>query len=300
MSYKKSNPARTNLVLLVIVASLFIVVDFLLLLTAISIYVEETSGSMDALLNAFCGAMGLYTFIPLVLLFTIVAFAVSLWGRGVYGRKHELSAFAGFFLGIGGIVSLFILPVIAVMVRSEDFAIIIIPVPLLLMVIGLYMFIKDIGGKVMGAIGLGIYSFARVVFVLFALIWYHGGSEYMEIALVGFIFSLLISLAGLVVLLIGYVHAFQWTNLHEPLLDEQEVQQMQMQQHQLSLQQESMEMQREQLLLQQEAAHMLREQNRVLIDSGIIEEIASRSSAKREKDHFHEEIEFDDDDLEDW
>ncbi|MGA1847947.1 MAG: hypothetical protein ACMUHB_01280 [Thermoplasmatota archaeon] len=299
MSYKKSNPARTNLVLMVIVVSLFIVVDFLLLLMAISIYVEETRGSMDALLNAFCGAMGLYTFFPLVLLYTIVAFAVSLWGRGVYGRKHELSTFAGFFLGIGGIVSLFILPIIAFMVRSEDFAIIIIPVPMLAMVVGLYLFIKDIGGKVMGAIGLGIHSFSRVIFVLFALMWYHDVFN-VEAAMVGFIFSLLISLAGLVVLLIGFVHAFQWTNLHEPLIDEQEVQQMQMQQHQLSLQQESMEMQREQLLLQQEAAHMLREQNRVLIDSGIIEEIASRSSARRDKGHFHEEIEFDDDDLEDW
>ena len=174
-----------------------------------------------------------------------------------------------------------------------NFLIILAPVPMLLQMIGLYMFIKDIGGKLMGAIGVGVHFLARVMLVVFALIGVNGSSNATELSLIGVIISFLISIAGMVVLLVGFIHAFQWTAIHEPLLDEQQVQQMQMQQYQMSLQQETLEMQRDQLLLQQETAHLIREQNRALVEAGLIEGIPGRSSAERsrEREEFDRDIE---------
>ncbi|MGA1793644.1 MAG: hypothetical protein ACMUHM_06815 [Thermoplasmatota archaeon] len=293
MSYKKSNPARTNLVLLVIVLGLYILVDFILLLSFISVYVSETKGSVDAAINGAFGFCGVSMYFIAVLIYAATAFSITLWGRGVYGRKHELYSFASFFFGISGVVSAMVLPIFAGMLGSWDFLIVVAPLPMLLQMIGLFLFIKDIGGKLMGAIGVGVHAFSRMILVTFGLIALNGGSDVLELSLIGIIISFLISIAGLIILLVGFIHAFQWTSIHEPLLDEQQVQQMQMQQYQMSLQQETLEMQRDQLLLQQETAHLIREQNRSLIEAGLIEGIPGRSSARREPkfDDFDRDIE---------
>jgi hypothetical protein len=295
MGYKKSNPARTNLIIMVVALALYVFVDFILLLSFISLYVSETKGSMDAAINGASGFCGLGMYIPIVMIYATVSLSIALWGRGVYGRKHELYTFAAFFFGIGGIISAVVLPIFAMMLQSFQFMIVVAPLPFLLQAIGMYLFIKDIGGKLMGGIGVFINIFSRVMLVTFSIIWFESGSDATMIALVGIIISFLVAIAGYVIMLVGFTHAFQWTSLHEPLLDEEQVQQMQMQQHQLHLQHETIEMQREQLFLQQETSHLVREQNRALIHAGLIEEIPDRSSAKR--DHFHNKF---DEDIEEW
>ncbi len=295
MGYKKSNPARTNLIIMVVALALYVFVDFILLLSFISLYVSETKGSMDAAINGVSGFCGLGMYIPIVMIYATVSLSIALWGRGVYGRKHELYTFAAFFFGIGGIISAVVLPIFAMMLQSVQFMIVVAPLPFFLHAIGMYLFIKDIGGKLMGGIGVFINIFSRVMLVTFSIIWFETGSDATTVALVGIIISFLVAIAGYVIMLVGFTHAFQWTSIHEPLLDEEQVQQMQMQQHQLHLQHETIEMQREQLFLQQETSHLIREQNRALIHAGLIEEIPDRSSAKR--DHFHNKF---DEDIEEW
>ncbi|MFW3145969.1 MAG: hypothetical protein ACMUIE_04070 [Thermoplasmatota archaeon] len=298
MSYKKNNPARTNLVLLTVVLSLFILLDVIFLLTVISILVAKDSQSVDAAFNVLIGVQALCFFIPLAIIYTVVAFSISLWGRGVYGRRHEIYTLIGFFFAMGGLAMTIFLPMVTLMIGDTDTSVtlllITLPMPMLMMVTGLYLFIKDIGGMVMGAIGLGIHTFGRMVWIFFALLLYHGGEEFLDAALVGWIFSFLISLAGMIVLMIGFVNAFQWTSVHEPLIDEQEAQQLQMQQQQLNLQNETLQLQREQLLLQQETVRMIQNQSEALIESGVIGNIPDRSSARND---FDEEWYEDD---EDW
>jgi len=295
MGYKKSNPARTNLIIMVVALALYIFMDFILLLSFISLYVSETKGSIDAAVNSAGGFCGLGFFIPMTLLYSTVALSIALWGRGVYGRKHEVYTFAAFFFGIGGVASVVVLPIFAVMLESVEFMVIVAPIPFICHSVGMYFFIKDIGGKLMGGIGAGVNAFGRFILIVFSLIWVSEGVDSTELALVGIIISLLISIAGYIILLVGFVHSFQWTALNEPLLDEQQVQQMQMQQHQLHLQHETIDMQREQLYLQQETTHLVREQNRALIDAGLIEGIPQKSSAK--DDHFHNHLEKN---IEEW
>lgn len=295
MGYKKSNPARTNLVLMIIAIALYIFVDFILLLSFISLYVSETKGSIDAAINGAMGFCGLMFFIPVVMMYAATVSSITLWGRGVYGKKHEIYTFAGFFFGIGGLVAAMVLPIFSGMLGSLTFLIAVAPIPFLLQAIGMYLFIKDIGGKLMGGIGVGINAFARMLLIVFGLIWYNTGYSATETSLIAIIISFLISIAGYVLLLVGTIHALQWTAVNEPLLDEEQVQQMQMQQYQMHLQTETLEMQKEQLLLQQETAHLIREQNRALIDAGLIEGIPHKSSAG--KDHFHNHF---DSDIEEW
>ncbi|MEA3557687.1 MAG: hypothetical protein U9R75_00365 [Candidatus Thermoplasmatota archaeon] len=293
MSYKKNNPARTTLVLHTISVSLFIFTGLLLLLTLIAAYVTVSENSLEAGIDFSIGICGFWSIFVLTLIYSVVAFSISLWGRGVYGKKHETYAMIGFFLGIGGFVLLFILPFITAMIGNYTLFVITIFIPFLMMIVGMYLFIKDIGGMVMGAIGVGIYSFGTLIAVFFLLLLYHGTSDTSEMSLIGLIFATLIGITGLVVLLVGYINAFQWTAVHEPLIDEQEAQQLQMQQQQMNLQHEGMQMQREQLYLQQQTVQMIQNQSDAMIQAGTMGNIPDRSSAKVEEDDW-----FEDDD--DW
>jgi len=72
--------------------------------------------------------------------------------------------------------------------------------------------------------------------------------------------------AGLIILIIGYVHAFKWVKENKPLIDEQQKQQLQMQQHQILMQQRQLEMQYQQLEMQKRTMHMLGEVHHEMIE----------------------------------
>ncbi|MFO8052326.1 MAG: hypothetical protein R6V01_11615 [Thermoplasmatota archaeon] len=296
MSYKKNNPARTSLVLLTILLSMFILTSLILLLSMISIYVFSSQDSLDALGDFTMGMCGFTTLMFLTLVYSVVAFSISLWGRGVYGKKHETYTFVGFFMGVGGVVLLLVIPTITLIIGDYTLFVITFFIPFLLIMLGLYMFIKDIGGMFMGAIGLGVYSFGTLIAIFFLLLLYHGNTDTVDLSLMGLIIATLIGIVGMVLLLVGYINAFQWTAVHEPLIDEQESQQLQMQQQQMNLQHESLHMQREQLLLQQETHRMIQNQSEALIHSGVMGNITDRSGAHLKEEGYDDWFE----DEEDW
>lgn len=294
MSYKKNNPARTSLVLLTILLSMLILSSLILLLSMIAMYVFSTQDSWEALGDFGIGACGFVLLMILTLLYSVVAFSISLWGRGVYGKKHETFTLVAFFMGVGGFVLIFVIPTVTLIIANYTLFVITIFIPFIMIMLGLYLFIKDIGGMVMGAIGLGIYGFGTLIGIFFLLLLYHGNTDTVDMSLMGIIFAILIGVAGMVVLLVGYINAFQWTAVHEPLIDEQEAQQLQMQQQQMNLQHESLHMQREQLMLQQQTVHMIQNQSDALINAGVMGNIPDKSSAQGD-DGYDDWFEDDDD-----
>lgn len=296
MSYKKNNPARTNLVLLTILLGMFILNSLLLLLSLISIYVASSENSLEAVSDSVTGMCGFSLLMLATLIYAVVAFSISLWGRGVYGKRHGAYAMVAFFMGIGGVVLLMVIPTITLIIGNYTVFVISIFIPFLMVVLGLYLYIKDIGGRFMGAMGMGVYAFATLLAIFFLLLLYHGNNDTIDLSILGLVVATGLGTLGLVLLLIGYINAFQWTSVHEPLIDEQEAQQLQMQQQQMNLQNESLHMQREQLLLQQETHRLIQNQSEALIQAGVMGNISARSSA------YAEEEEEDDwfEDEEDW
>ncbi len=277
MSFKESNPAKMHLIQFTIVQSFILLLYLFILLSLFLGLMSILSDNGEFLIGFFMfvylgSCMG-----PYLLIYIIVVFSLALWRRGVYGEEHKKSSIIAFFLGILGLV---IPPALMVMVLAfisvYEKVYIVIPffaylVPAFL-VIGMYFFVKDIGGRNKGAVGLIIYLISTLCVVLLFTVLLMGEMDWsrvlITIILLFAIFFTIFNMIGLVLLLMGYIDAFKWTNANKPLIDTQQKQQMEMQQYQVQMQQRTLELQREQIDMQMEQLKMLSEVRQEVLENG--------------------------------
>ncbi|MGA1822607.1 MAG: hypothetical protein ACMUIG_08765 [Thermoplasmatota archaeon] len=274
MAYKESNPTTIHLVQFTIVLTMLLIIHLLFFLMALNILIATETESADALIPIMASIYGISCFFPYGLIYIIIAFSVSLIRRGVYGAKHAAATLASFFFGVLGIIvpPFFVLLVFMLIVYVEKtYAVIPLFIHLMpaMVVVGLYLFIKDIGGRKFGNAGMVTYMVSTALLILTeasALFWVEDLSlnTVKILSALGSIFAAG-CVAGLIILLIGFVHAFKWVKENKPLLDEQQKQQLQMQQHQILMQQRQLEMQHQQLEMQKRTIHMLGEVHHELI-----------------------------------
>ncbi len=277
MSFKESNPAKMHLIQFTIIQSFLLLLYMFILLSLFLGLMALLSDSEEFLFGPIIFAYFGSCVGPYLLIYVIVVFSLALWRRGVYGEAHKRSSIITFFLGILGLV---VPPALMVMVLAFmgifEKVYVVIPffaymVPVCL-VIGMYFFVKDIGGRNKGAVGLIIYLTSTLCAVLLFTAMLLGEMDWSKVLmttllLFGIIFTIA-NIVGLVLLLMGYIDAFKWTNANKPLIDTQQKQQMEMQQYQVQMQQKTLELQREQIDMQMEQLKMLSEVRQEVLEDG--------------------------------
>lgn len=240
-----------------------------------NVLIAAESESADSMIPLFFSLYGLCYFIPFVALYVIIAFSVSLIRRGVYGAKHESATLFGFLLGVLGIISPPFLMLFSFMLYNVfDKFYIILPLFAHLMpsmvVLGLYMFVKDIGGKKFAMPGMISYMvFTGLLVTMVSATLLFAEDITLEtgkmLSALGALFAIGL-VAALIIMLIGFIQSFRWVKNHKPLIDEQQKQQLQMQQHQILMQQRQLEMQFQQLEMQKVTVNMLGDVHHELIE----------------------------------
>ena len=278
MAYKESNPAKLHLIQFTIVLSLLIISHLFIILSLLLVLIEITSESGDYYFDSFFLLFSMGPCLsPILIIYIIVVFSLSLVRRGAYGEKHSKSSVIGFFFGILG---LFLPPAFMIMALMFmgvfDQAYLVMPFFMYLvpasLVTGMYFFVKDIGGKTKGAIGLIIYLVSSTCLVLIFTMVLLEDIDWTEslqiiITLFAILFSIL-NLLGLIMLLLGYIDGFKWTSENRPLMDTEQKQQLEMQQYQITMQRETLELQREQIDMQMEQLKMLTEVRQEVLENG--------------------------------
>jgi MFS family permease len=263
MAFKKSNPGKTMLILLGVVVVLMLIMQLLTLTTAITMYKvasydeddleDDIQGPLDAAEDAILAMCGICMFWPVALLYSGVAFGLTLIGRDVYGKKHSISAIIGFIVGISGVLFALVGTFMSMIIFGVEVGLpVSITIPIILISVGVFLFIKDVGGLILGAFGVGITSLSQLALcgVLIAIFQSDFGDDVSGMIMAG-IFIILMTIVGLLLLGVAMIISYIWMGKNAPLLDEQQEQQLQMQQHQLSVQQEQLGLQKQQLQLQQ-------------------------------------------------
>ena len=256
MGLKKSNTGKTMLILLSVVIVLLILMQILVMITAISIYrtssiaeeeTDDIEDPMDAAVDAFVAMCGICFFWPVVLLYTGVAFGLTLIGRDIYGKKHSVSTIIGFVAGIAGVVFSVVGTFLSMIIFGFEVGLpVSITIPIVLMSVGIFFYIKDVGGLIWGAVGTGITGFSQIGLCSILIIILNSDNilDTRGWIIVGII-MIIITIIGLLLLGVGVIFSYVWMSKNEPLLDDQQSQQLQMQQQQLKLQEETVRLQRQ-------------------------------------------------------
>lgn len=216
--------------------------------------IQLRSTDVEAMAEGALIICGICLFWPFAMIYIIVAFSISLAGRAVYGKKHSLGVMLGFIFALSGIilalVGWFLLTVLLTPELGVAFWA---GIPFILIVVGLFMYIKDIGGMLWGGIGTAGYGLSKIIFMIVVFIGMNlDDLDQARNVLGAGAFASAIALVSLIVLLVGFINALRWMNEHQPLIDEQEAQQMQMQQQALSMQSQQLAIQQQQLSMQQQ------------------------------------------------
>ena len=278
MAYKESNPAKLHLIQFTIVISIMILSHLFIVLALLLVLLQVMAESGDYFFESFYMIFSMGPCLsPILIIYIIVVFSLSLVRRGAYGEKHSKSSVIGFFFGILG---LFLPPafMIMAMMFMGVFERVYLVMPFLMycvpasLVTGMYFFVKDIGGKTKGAIGLIIYLVSATCLVLIFTVILFEDIEWTEslqiiITLFAILFSIL-NLLGLIMLLLAYIDGFKWTSENRPLMDTEQKQQLEMQQYQITMQRETLDLQREQIDMQMEQLKMLTEVRQEVLEDG--------------------------------
>ena len=254
MAYKASNPAKRSLIMNIITIVLVLIFQMLLLITVVKLYMLlSDNGNLDDITDFFLAMCGICILWPMSLIFIIISASISLKGREVYGKKHSTATVIGFFLVISGALVAFVSGILLTIIFDVTIAIpIVITLPVVLITIGLFLFIKDMGGMLLGSIGAGVVGlFQLLLMVILIVMTNSDSSSTVETMALISIFMVLFTIIGLIILGIGHVVSIRWCNKNDPLIDEQQAEQMKMQQKQFEIQTQQFEMQKEQLKLQQ-------------------------------------------------
>ncbi len=260
MAYKASNPAKTALIMNMVSIALILIFQILLLIVVIKLYTlfskEGDLSDVGDFLLAWCGMCVLW---PLFQLYLVTASAIGLRGRNVYGKKHATATFVSFILVIVGVLIAYGGSFLFWILFGWEVGFpIVVTLPVILMAIGLFFFIKDIGGMLWGMIGAGVTSLAQLLLMVLLVVMTNSDDlGTMETMALISSFMVILTMIGLVLLGVGYVMSILWCNKNKPLIDEQQAQQLEMQQQQLSLQQQQLEMQQQQLEMQQKTTEMI-------------------------------------------
>jgi hypothetical protein len=215
---------------------------------------DDIESSFEAIEDLMVSICGICIFWPITLLYVGVAFSLTLRGRDVYGDKHSTSTLIGFFLGVGGVITAMAGTFLFLIILGGEVGMpISLTFPVILIAVGLFLFIKDVGGKLLGAIGMGVTCFSQIGLMISLFMVFGSDTVYdTKGGLILGIIALVFSMIGIILLAIGLIQSFMWMKNHKPLIDEEQEKSLQMQQQQLSLQQQQLEMQKQQLQLQQQ------------------------------------------------
>lgn len=270
MAAKQSNPGSTALILLSIILVLIIVFQGFMMVLAISVYKvadeeidpddeEEVESAFEAAEDAAFAFCGMCIFWPIIMAYIATAFSISLVGRDVYGNKHALSTLIGFFLGIGGVITALAGSFMFLIILSPEVGIpFSLTLPVIMVAVGLFLFIKDVGGKLWGAIGMGTTIFSQVFLMISLTITLQADNpEEVKTPLIMAIVAIAICVIGLILMIVGFIQSYIWMKKNKPLIDEEQEKQLKMQQQQLSIQQQQLALQKQQLELQVEQQRFL-------------------------------------------
>ena len=257
MAYKASNPAKRSLIMNIITIVLVLIFQLLLLITVVKLYMLlSENGNLEDIGDFFLAMCGICILWPMFLIYIITSSAVSLKGRDVYGKKHSTATVIGFFLVMAGALVAFVSGILLTIIFDATIAVpIVATLPVILIAIGLFLFIKDIGGMLLGSISAGVVTvFQLGLMILLIVLIKTDSSDTREFMALISIFMVIFSMIGLITLGIGQVVSIIWCTKNPPLIDEQQAEQMKMQQQQMEMQTQQLEMQKEQLKLQQRDA----------------------------------------------
>jgi len=287
MAYKESNPAVSQIVLFIVLVSLLILLNVIFVTFSFNLFftLMESSGVEEmGLMAAVCS---LYYIAPLTYLFMFVAFGVAMYKRGVYGPAHEKATLAALLISVLGPL----IPV-AVFIVSFTFEEWYYISPLLLHIVlaspyvALFLYVKDLGGKVQSATGLTVYMVGSLMLIAietYAVVSNENMSEgTAQILSALSIPRTIVLLVATIFFMIAFVKALAWAKAHKPKIDEEQAQQLSMQKEQITMQIKQLEMQKQQLEMQEKTLSLLSDiRSDQMIGSGG-EMIPERADAARE------------------
>jgi hypothetical protein len=217
---------------------------------------DDVESAFNAIEDAIYAICGICIFWPIMLLYIGVAFSISLRGRDVYGSKHSTSTLIGFFLGIGGVITALAGTFLFLIIFGGEVGMpISLTIPVIMIAVGMFLFIKDVGGMLFGAIGMGLTCLSQFGLMAGMFMVFSSDSVYdSKGALIIGIIAIIFTMIGIVVMIVGFIQSYMWMKKNKPLIDEEQEKSLQMQQQQLNLQQQQLEMQKQQLQLQQQQA----------------------------------------------
>lgn len=285
MAFKESNPITVQLVLLTVVLSVMVLAQGLFLTMAMNLTMILFTESVVTAFGLMASGYALVLILPKAYLFSLIAFAVTLYKRDVYGPKHARSAFQGFLMFILGTITPVFLFLMSLIFEKGYLTLpLFLNLMFLSVVLALFFYVKDIGGERFGVIALLIYSVGALVLINVQTAALYLVTEDLMTEEIGKLLSLCslpgaaLCLAGVVVLLVAFIKAFGWVKANKPLIDEQQGKQLKMQKESMVMQQEQLELQKEQLRMLRENFEMLSRLQNDLIASGAIQ-LPERSTA---------------------
>jgi hypothetical protein len=274
MAYRESHPGVTQVVLFIVLISIFILVHFIIISVTVSVFsaTMDSSGVEEiGFMAAFCS---LYYLAPLTFIYMIICLGVAMYRRDVYGKAHENATLAALLVPLVGPALPMGLSVVALMFHDGYYIVpFMVATAMVTPFVSLFLFIKDIGGKVQAATGLTIYcvgAFFLACIVTVGLVigddLSDGTAQLLSAMAIPWAIVLMV---GVLFFLFAYIKGLAWVKAHKPALDEQQVQQISMQKEQITMQIRSLEMQKQQLEMQEKALSMLSDiRSDQLIDSG--------------------------------
>ncbi len=243
MTSKESNPGVTNQIMNLIAIAILVFIELFILFFLYKLRSQDYEQMVEGT-AAMCGVCML---VPAFGIFLAISNIMTLKKRGIYGDKHGSAVIIGFVLHMIGIFLIFGGGLMFFMVFEGEVGMSLsIGIPFILIAWGWFLCVKEVGGKIPGLIGAGVYSMGKIVFIIGAIMYFNdplsdSAKDKLLIPMGGTVFALL----GLLLLIVSAILSIMWMKKNKPLIDTEQRAMMQMQQQQL-------EMQRQQLIATQQ------------------------------------------------
>lgn len=240
MASKESNPGVTNQIMNLIAIVILIFIEFFIVFFLYKLRSQNYEQMVEGT-SAICGVCML---VPAFGIFLAISNIMTLKKRAIYGDKHASSVIVGFVLHMIGIFLIFGGGLMFFMVFEGEVGMSLsMGIPFILIAWGWFLCVKEVGGKIPGLIGAGVYSLGKIVFIIGSIMYFSQENIMSDSArdtLLIPIAGTVIALIGLLILIVGGILSIMWMKENKPLIDTEQRAMMQMQQQQLELQRQQL------------------------------------------------------------